>query len=519
VLVVEDWKMKEHPLWLHVKVALAATAIILVASGCAANTAAPQATTTPLPAVATPTVPVPVVATPTVPWSFSPTPSVTDWTRIALPEDQLSIEVPTSWRRSGEEWSWSSPDPSPVRATITWASVVDGGEPTLLLPNHATVVDQSTVDLGWALGTGYDLTVPASAAAGGGKPERQFHVLVLIGARAYDFSVGASDSDRLAAARSTFDHILTSGRIAGAGASADQPLSRDKTVWNAVASQTDGTIVPILQPALLPTGLDRVRLLNAGPGSFQVVFHGPARSLTLGVGAFNPPLVGVHGSQQQVTVRGQTATFQVENAADPTHGLWVWWQEPGLWEPPSQGEAAASIFYLFSAEGIPPDVALDVVNSLVPPPPTPTPLPKPTARPTVTSMVVAGVGTVKNALIAIGAGTIGCGDGVVLVERKITPTRAPLTAATRELLSLKEHSYGQSGLVTVLDQANLQIESITVVDGKTTIRLHGELRLAGECDDPRVAAQLEAMARQFSTVQDVAISLNGKPLSEALSLR
>jgi hypothetical protein len=95
----------------------------------------------------------------------------------------------------------------------------------------------------------------------------------------------------------------------------------------------------------------------------------------------------------------------------------------------------------------------------------------------------------------------------------------PRTAAIRELPALKERASAQPGPVSALEQSALQIEGVTLGDGRATIRPRGQLRVAGECDNPRVAAQPEATARRFAAVKGAAISLNGRPLSVALSLR
>jgi LysM repeat protein len=127
--------------------------------------------------------------------------------------------------------------------------------------------------------------------------------------------------------------------------------------------------------------------------------------------------------------------------------------------------------------------------------------------------------SVKVALIAIGGGTIGCNDGVVLVTRSIAPTTAPLTAAIAQLLSIKTQHYGMSGLYDALYASNLHISSVTIVNGKATIRLTGNLSLGGECDDPRVQAQFDSTARQFSTVHTVEVFINGVLLQTLLSGR
>ena len=79
--------------------------------------------------------------------------------------------------------------------------------------------------------------------------------------------------------------------------------------------------------------------------------------------------------------------------------------------------------------------------------------------------------------------------------------------------------YGESGLYNALYQSDLQVESISLENGKAEIYLTGTMMLGGECDNPRVEAQLKQTALQFSTVQEVSIYINGKLLSEVLSLR
>ncbi len=107
---------------------------------------------------------------------------------------------------------------------------------------------------------------------------------------------------------------------------------------------------------------------------------------------------------------------------------------------------------------------------------------------------------------------VGCGDSVVPVEIMIPPTTAPLTASLRALLAIKTSTYGQSGLYNALYRSSLQVDSVSITAGKATIKLVGTISLGGECDDPRFVAQLTETALQFSTVNDVALFLNGEPL-------
>jgi hypothetical protein len=130
--------------------------------------------------------------------------------------------------------------------------------------------------------------------------------------------------------------------------------------------------------------------------------------------------------------------------------------------------------------------------------------------------------TVKLFLVAIGDNgasgkLIGCGDSLVPVEQQILPTQGVLRAALELLLGIKQQYYGGSGLYNALYQSDLTIEDLRIENGKASIHLAGRLLLGGVCDNPRAEAQLVETARQFSTVDEVEILINGKPLKDVLS--
>ncbi len=132
--------------------------------------------------------------------------------------------------------------------------------------------------------------------------------------------------------------------------------------------------------------------------------------------------------------------------------------------------------------------------------------------------------TVKLFFVATGddgksGAKIGCGDSLVAVDRQLAPTTAPLTAAYRELLRLRDSRYGQSGLYNALAQSTLDLARAAITDGTADVRLTGTLTLSGECDAPRIDAQLREVARQFPTVTRVDIFINDVPLATALSAR
>lgn len=132
--------------------------------------------------------------------------------------------------------------------------------------------------------------------------------------------------------------------------------------------------------------------------------------------------------------------------------------------------------------------------------------------------------TVKIFLVAISDNGVsgkkfGCDDSLVAVDVSVTPTVAVLRTALNELLSIKSDYYGQSGLYNALYQSNLEIDNLGLKNGLASIYLKGNLVLGGICDNPRVEEQLRATALQFSTVSEVEIFINGKPLAEVLSER
>lgn len=130
--------------------------------------------------------------------------------------------------------------------------------------------------------------------------------------------------------------------------------------------------------------------------------------------------------------------------------------------------------------------------------------------------------TVKIFLIALEdngqSGTrVGCGDSAIPVTVTIPKTQGVLRAALKKLLSAKKQFYGESGYYNALYQSDLQVAKVTIEQGKAIIHLTGTIMLGGTCDAPRLEAQIEQTALQFSTVSDVAVFVNDVPLEDILS--
>jgi len=152
-------------------------------------------------------------------------------------------------------------------------------------------------------------------------------------------------------------------------------------------------------------------------------------------------------------------------------------------------------------------------------------VPPTSVRPSATTVPpnpTAAEQTVKIFLIALedngqSGVLVGCGDSAVPVTVTIPPTQGVLRAALEKLLSAKQQFYGESGFYNALYQSDLELESVTIDQGKAIIHLTGTVMLGGVCDSPRFEAQIEQTALQFSTVSNVEVFINDIPLEDVLS--
>lgn len=119
-------------------------------------------------------------------------------------------------------------------------------------------------------------------------------------------------------------------------------------------------------------------------------------------------------------------------------------------------------------------------------------------------------------LTSQGGGSVGCGDQVVPVTRRIPATDGVLAASLNELLNLKSQTIGESGLYNALYQSDLRLDRVAIVNGQAQISLSGTVKIGGVCDKPRIIAQIEQTVRQFSSVTSTAITLNGLSLADAI---
>jgi hypothetical protein len=116
-------------------------------------------------------------------------------------------------------------------------------------------------------------------------------------------------------------------------------------------------------------------------------------------------------------------------------------------------------------------------------------------------------------------GNMVCGVKMVYLDRVITPTTAPLTAAYRALFATPE-PYIEKGAqyqnpigyqTTKTEFPKLSFDRVTMSDGVASVYLRGSITGVGTCYDPLPKLQLDAVAKQFETVKSVKYYLNGKP--------
>ncbi len=112
---------------------------------------------------------------------------------------------------------------------------------------------------------------------------------------------------------------------------------------------------------------------------------------------------------------------------------------------------------------------------------------------------------------------IGCGDSVVPVEVSLVRPRRALDGALETLLEMSHDYDPASGFYNPLYASRLSIDRIDQVGPEVKVYLKGYLEIGGECDSPRVMAQLTETALQFPDVQRATFYLEGKPLAGLLS--
>lgn len=105
-----------------------------------------------------------------------------------------------------------------------------------------------------------------------------------------------------------------------------------------------------------------------------------------------------------------------------------------------------------------------------------------------------------------------CGT-VLMVERNISATPAPLNAAYQELFRFKSDLDFYTGNYLSKNHPDLKFDKAIIENKIAKIYLEGKMSQASnDCDQNRVKILLEETALQYKTVEAVEIYLNGKLL-------
>jgi len=116
--------------------------------------------------------------------------------------------------------------------------------------------------------------------------------------------------------------------------------------------------------------------------------------------------------------------------------------------------------------------------------------------------------------------SIGCGDEAIGIDRIFPPTTTPLKAALENLLATSQETLDNGmGLYNSLAKQNWKLENVSIVGQEAIIQFSGKYIGTGICEDPRIIAQIEQTALQFSTVKKVSIFVDGISLKELMSGR
>lgn len=102
-------------------------------------------------------------------------------------------------------------------------------------------------------------------------------------------------------------------------------------------------------------------------------------------------------------------------------------------------------------------------------------------------------------------------SNVFAVEREILQTKGIALATVKELLKGPTAAEKDSGYITNIN-SGVKIQSLTVKNGVAKIDFNEQLQyqVGGSCKISAIIAQIKETLKQFSTVNDVVISINGE---------
>lgn len=114
---------------------------------------------------------------------------------------------------------------------------------------------------------------------------------------------------------------------------------------------------------------------------------------------------------------------------------------------------------------------------------------------------------------------VACSDSAVPVDVELPRRRPALEGSLEALLALDSRYDPATGLYNPLYASPLEIQRVERAGSEVRVYLTGYVEIGGDCDGPRMLAQLTETALQFRDVERVQLYLGGKPLGPLLAGR
>ena len=111
--------------------------------------------------------------------------------------------------------------------------------------------------------------------------------------------------------------------------------------------------------------------------------------------------------------------------------------------------------------------------------------------------------------------TDGCGGRAVPLEVDLPAPAPALEGALSALMALQKGAEAK-GLYNALAHSPLKVDRIDRTGPEVRVYLSGYVEIGGDCDGPRILAQLTETALQFHDIQHAQFFVDGKPLQGVL---
>ncbi len=137
------------------------------------------------------------------------------YTRVAIAEAALAVEIPAGWLRLEPDWVWTPSEGSELRVGVKWADLQPPQEiEAAMLPVPAVVLSSQPVTANWGDGRWFTVAVYGT---GNSFQTVEAHVLFVLQQngvrRALDLYAVAPDEAQLAAQQPVLQRMLTSARL------------------------------------------------------------------------------------------------------------------------------------------------------------------------------------------------------------------------------------------------------------------------------------------------------------------